>query len=377
MAGVAVGTPVATKDGSSIMTTHTVSGKGHFSVFNYPDAGDTVKVNFTYTIPAKVGSLPFGAVGYFHSPTEGNFPEGVGNTNDLFMWSAATPANATTVGDGQLFAFQKPMVNPLAINATELSVTLVGNGTQFQAPNAPVFSNGGYLMYISAMQSTLRYWAGSGFPRDQFDRGSKASKGFERGLPKYIAARAPPTVDSDPTAPRVYGPSAFSEIFGCSTDISDCIQAATPAPLSNKVLVSPDKKYVYYGVGDALTQVLGSSLAKVWNVTLGTGMNTKIEGEIAQSVSGRVIYVPVTAGVLYAYQVMANSTAPTSPPLEASDMPSENPSLPPTTELNAPTPSAPVKAPSPVKPPQSDSVTIPIRSYLGILAASLMTAIMF
>jgi hypothetical protein len=107
--GVAVGTPVASSDGSMIMTTHTVTGTtGHFSVFNYGES----KANFTYkAVESGNLSYPFGAIGYFYSPTEGNFPEGVGNTNDLFMWSASTPEGAEGEGAGQLFAFQKPLIN--------------------------------------------------------------------------------------------------------------------------------------------------------------------------------------------------------------------------------------------------------------------------
>jgi hypothetical protein len=380
-AGVAVGTPVASSDGSMIMTTHTVSGTtGHFSVFNYGEA----KANFTYkAVASGNSSIPFGAIGYFYSPAEGNFPEGMDNTNDLFIWSASTPEGAAAEGAGQLFAFQKPLINQWDKNASSFQVIKVGNSTSFQSPNAPALANKGYVMYISATQSELRYWAGSGLPRDHFDRGSKAFKGFERGAVRWAAAAASPTVDFDLVTPRVYGPTASTEVFGCNTDISSCVTHTTTEPLTNKVQVSPDNLHVYYAVAGSLTQLAGSTLAVNWNVTVGTGLGP-IKGEIAVTPNGRVVYVADGSSGLHAFQVMANATgsspAPTAGPIadvsddEVSDAPSMAPSIVPGSYSTKAPVTPPVRPPSaPVPAPTSAAYAILVsRSYLGVLAATIM-----
>jgi hypothetical protein len=95
MAGVAKGTPVATSDGSLLITTHNVGGStGYFTVFQYGVATP----NFTYTETA-----PFSAVGHFWNPIEGNYLEGAGNPNDIFIWALDTPEGTTEVGEGSTY----------------------------------------------------------------------------------------------------------------------------------------------------------------------------------------------------------------------------------------------------------------------------------
>jgi hypothetical protein len=301
MAGVTKGTPLCTEDGSIVLATHNEDAeKGHFSVFNY--GASTVN----YTLAARStgnSSYPFSAVGYYYSPIEGNYPEGAGNPNDLFMWVADVPGSATEAGNGQMFAFQLPVVLPF--NSTPISAYPVGNQTTFQSPNPPVFAGQGYIMYQANTKSEMRYWQGDGLPRNFFAATANENIGFSRGLPRFAAPGAPPTLSSNPLTPNVYGPTASNEIFMMPYDFSTSMITNISSPLTNKVLISPDDLYLYYGTKDAsLVQLDATTLQIKWNVTtLGP-----VQGEMAQSRDGVYVYVADSAGWLTAFQVKEKST---------------------------------------------------------------------
>jgi hypothetical protein len=144
MKGTSWGKPLCTKDGIIILTTRNENlDKGHFSVFNLYGP----VVNYTYT-GAGDSLYIFGAVRYYYNPVEGNYPEGAGNTNDLFMWVASEQANDNEASckHVQMFAFQLPMVP-----GAPLSIYMVGNVTTFFSDNPPVFANNGYLMYQAVL----------------------------------------------------------------------------------------------------------------------------------------------------------------------------------------------------------------------------------
>jgi hypothetical protein len=327
-------------DGSLIVATHNVNNaEGMFSVFNY----GVPTANLTFTAPSSGGtSYPFGAVGYCYEPLSGCYPGGEGNSNDLFMWNADTPRTAVEAGPGRLFAFQLPIWNPF--NITEPKVFILGNTTMFQSPNPPVFANKCYSMYMSVTRSEIRYWSSTGKPRDYFDKGATVTFAWERGYPRFIGAAVPPTLSSNPTQPFVYGPSAAAQLFRMSFDFSDVKNVTTPNSLTNKVLLSPDEKYVYYANSGFLYQLDASSLKTIWNVTIGTGAG--IFGEIAQSIDGAFIYIPNAHGKIYSIQVKSQPIVPTTSPTVTSDVIVESEA-----PISAPIP-APTspKVPAPVKP---------------------------
>jgi hypothetical protein len=352
IAGVAAGTPVSSADGTEIMTTHNVDGQtGSFTVFN---TADTTNPAFTYSS----ADSPFGAVGYFHNPVQGYFEGGEGNTNDVFMWMYNTAGSTDTVGDGQMFAYQKPLSSG---NAT-LEVNLVGGTRDYQSPNPPIFTNQGLSMYWAVTAASQRCWIGDGLARNNFDGNHAESQGFDRGDPRYIASRAPPTLSSDPAQPVVYGPGAAAQVWRMNFDFSERTEIATTAVVSAKVVISPDEQYVYYATQDGnLYQLDADDLTESWTQIVGDGVTpTSIAGEMAQHPTGGWIYLADTVGEIRAYQVAnAAPTAPvtpTFPPLPVNDtappvVPTTSPPSTVPVEMNATVPPTPTMMPNLTMPP--------------------------
>ena len=233
-----------------------------------------------------------------------HFVEGFANTNDAFYFGLDTSLDAAnvTVGDGQMYAYQ----------AGDASVTLIGDVRTFQSPLAPSIGNSGLNMYWSVARSQVRCWAGTkDLKRTAFDVGSINSVELQRGLPPYVAAKAPPVATSGAT-PFVYGPSAANEIYGLNNDCSFVSVYTFLDPsleLTNKVLLSNDELYLY----------AATPAGEVWffeAASLGDGptwtypLGIPVVGELAISSDGLHIFVPDVNGVVHALKVSDNEVTP-------------------------------------------------------------------
>jgi outer membrane protein assembly factor BamB len=282
------GTPVTSRDGSLLITTHNGDGrsKGYFTIFQY---GVTTPV-FAYS---GLGDARFGAVGCFWNPTEGIYPEGDNNPNDIFIWALDMTYDSYEVGDGQMFAFQKPLNV-----ASNLIVSKMGNTTSFQTPHPPILTNGGYSMYWSVRESQIKFWQGDGQPRNYFASNATETIYLKRHDTKYFAPGAPVTLSSDPVTPTVYGPSASNQIFRMSWDFSDSLVVNTTSPLWHKVVISPDDMYIYFATAEGvLYQLNATTLETVWNITVGNG----VSGDLAISHDGSFVFVADSYGTVTSY----------------------------------------------------------------------------
>ena len=93
LAGVALGSPVVSDDGTFVYLTHN-SDFNTVGIFTTLFGGD----GSTFLSQTNTTS-PFAPVGIFHSPIEGNYDldAGRGNTNDFMMWSQAPLPGETTI----------------------------------------------------------------------------------------------------------------------------------------------------------------------------------------------------------------------------------------------------------------------------------------
>jgi hypothetical protein len=365
--GVAVGTPVTTEDGDYIITTYNNGAQGFFSIFEISQPSTPL---FTYSHPTVVDE-PFGAVGYYWSPIEGNYPEGQLNTNDVFIWSFDTNINLNngTVGTGQVFAFQMP-TNPM----TSLNVTLVEGSRPFQSKLPPILTDNGLSMYWSTSRSRTYAWVGDGSGRTDFTTNGVAVAEFTRGSPFSDEADAPPTLsNANGTAGFVVGPSASSEIFRLDRNFSDLpgVVIATPTVISSRLLVSPEDSFVYYATlspDNSLYQVDSTTLTQVWKVPLAAG----VEGDIAMSKNGASIIVADSAGAVTSFIVA--TAGPTAPPVAApasapvgTPVPGGTPTTLPPSDLETMGPSDRVSKTPSATPPTGD--TTPSAPLSGPVAA--------
>lgn len=390
--GTSYGTPVATATGDYIMaTSNTLDDVGYFTVFDIAAPGSPL---YTYS-----GSAPFGDIGYFYNPLQGYFEGGFDNRNDVFIWSTGIPTTFTGGGNlnGTTYAFQLPVVS-----TTPLNVTVLDEDRAFSSNEAPVLANGGLNMYWSTYKNEFLAWAGElNVKRSAFDqRATNLQRPDGRGDPRYISARAPPTLSSsNDTELTIYGPQADGFIFKANFDYSSFVSYATDGnqPISCRLVVSPDNAVLYYAspVGN-LVQVDADSMNPIYTYP-STGQYV---GEIAQSVDGAYIYAADTGGNIRAYLVADVVGGPTLEPLPGgsgamdtipptpsetfdgnegvdgnfTSVPGDSSSVPETTPSPAGTapsvPSAPT-APSPSAPTVTEapvSGTYMVRMTLGVIA---------
>lgn len=254
---------------------------------------------------------PFGAVGAYWSPSEGNYPGGELNTNDIFIWSFDTNLNLNngTVGTGQVFVFQMP-TNPMSAN----NVTVLDGTFDFQAKLPPVLTDNGLSMYWSVSRSNVFAWKGDGSNRLDFTTNGIGNADFERGVVKSASAMAPPTLsNANGTEGFVVGPTASTQIFRLDRNFSDLpgTVITTAAVVSSRLLVSPDDMFVYYATpppDSSLYQLDSTTLAEVWKVTLTNG----VVGDIAMSKNGASIIVADITGTVTSFVVA--TAGPTPPP---------------------------------------------------------------
>jgi hypothetical protein len=370
MQGVTAGTPVTTENGQYILATHNVDGaQGFFSVFDisFPSAPF-----FSYS-STTVLNEPFGAIGYYWSPIEGNFPGGELNTNDVFIWSFNTNLNLNngTVGTPGVFAFQLP-TNPMA----PPNVTLVVGDRDYQSKLPPILTDGGLSMYWSLSRSRVYAWVGDGSGRLDFTTNGIANVFYDRGVPPSSAADAPPTLsNANGTAGFIVGPTASNQIFRLDRNFSDTPGTTVPtaAVITSRLLVSPDDMFVYYASpapDSTLYQLDSTTLATVWALPLSGG----ISGDIAMTINGARVIVADISGAVTAFTVAtAEPETPIAAPAPTPDTgasPTGSSGAPATTRLSdlisggpaiSMTPSS-TRVPTPVRSPVQAPVQSPVQS---------------
>jgi hypothetical protein len=314
--GVQAGAPQTSSDGRYLYINSNVGGnEGHFSVFDTTKATNgTVPAMYSYVAPPIANSTnsttnPFSPLGVFHNPIEGYYDGGAGNTNDIFIWCDDTPVGQTTPGSGNIYIFQQSM------NSTAAQVVVAGKPRSFQSPNPPTIANRGLSMFWSVVRAEERSWNGQpGLVSSYFSRTLVSKTSLNRGTPSYVAAKASPTVYGTDAMPTLYGPGASNQVFKSDFNFTNVIVVNTSSLVSNKVLVSPDGKKIYWASQDGkLVQASSSDLSQVWSVLY----TSPIFGAIAQSDDGTMIFAADSSGVLNAYQVAQTnaSSAPTTVPL--------------------------------------------------------------
>lgn len=242
------------------------------------------------------------------------FVGGFDNSNDVFYFGLdidadpATNPNAT-VGEGQMYAFQLPVLDGAA-----LSVTPLGAVRGFQSNLPPLVANQGLNLYWSVARSQIRCWAGEeDVKRLAFDVGSINSVDFTRSkTPPSASAKAPPVVTSGVT-PFVYGASAANEIFSLNFDCSVVSKYVFPdatTVLTNKVLLSPDESYLFAATPTGkllLFDAANLGNGPTWTYPLAGG----VAGEVATSLDGVYVYVADVSGNVRAIQVSDTLSTPT------------------------------------------------------------------
>ena len=216
-----------------------------------------------------------------------------------------------TVGDGQMYAFQLPV-----LAGEPLNVTTLGGVRSFQSNLPPTLANSGLNMYWSVARSQVRCWAGEeNLKRSAFDVGNTESVELERGIMRSAAPKAPPVVTAGMT-PFAYGPSAANEIFGLNNDCSILDLYTFPevtTVLTNKVLLSLDEVNIFAATPTGnllLFDAANLAAGPIWTYPLTGG----VAGELATSADGLHVFVADVSGVVHAIKVSDTPSTPVPGP---------------------------------------------------------------
>jgi len=332
--GACSGTPVVGEDGTLVYFTRNTATTGSFTILSAGLNGTAYFNNFTEP-------RPFAPPGIYHSPTEGYYLGGDGNSNDIVIFSNTAFYGETTVGVGSLFAFQSPLFGEPP------SVTLLNNATTWYSFSPPKITNNGYSMYIPVSRSQFRAWVGAaGDNLNQFHRLPTATIQFPRGNPAWLAPYASVALSSSPTKPMVFGGTAAYLMVGYTFDMKEMWKVASTSNIRAEAKVSPQDDRVYWVEENSKVHCTNTtSGSEIWAIQLSFA---PVRSDFAQTSDGSSLFFTDVAGNLIALSVaVAPSHAPTT---QAVGTPSKAPSTSPTTAFptNVPISSAPSTAPSTV-----------------------------
>jgi plastocyanin len=364
--GVAAGSPVVSDDGGYVFLTHNADGKkiGYFTALWAASNGTTF-------YSASDEDAPFAPPGIFHNPAEGFYDggNGVGNMNDVIMWANAVQPGATTIGTGTTYVFQFPV--GFDNTAVDIGFFVLGDmAREFLGASAPVITNEGRSVYYSISRSGFVCWVGEeGLPREYFSRAATRTVGFTRnsgfpGTPVF----ASPALSSDSAQPVVFGGSASAEFVRMTYDLSSTLAVDTTSHIMAEAKVDPGDRTVYFVESSGMLHSVNfNNIQNRWSFDVGFS----VEGDMAMSADGSVLYIGDTRGMITAVQVaeIAPTPEPSSLPTAlASESPSSAPSVPteppsgvptgvPTTDVPTQSPTAsPTKAP--VEAPTSEAPVV-------------------
>ena len=392
LVGACSGTPILSGKDEYAFVTHNGNSSGTFSILSVAD-GSLV---FNQTDPSHHLSPP----GIYFSPMQGNYADGIGNTNDIVVFGNRPTEGASSVATGSsVFAFQFPIGFPTTTTPPQV-VTLVDD-CDFEATTAPLITNGGNSMFWGVSRSKVVGWPGVTFDRDP----GGAAYGFERGDPASLPVLADLAIGVDTSTPTLYTGNAgpgFAAL-ATSTDLALLWNYTTLSPVYTQAKVAPADvdEVVFFierlGVVHAVDTASGNFIWK--NET-----NSPIQGSFAINSASDTIFFADASGILRAWQVaefppptpptnapVAPTPAPTkaapSPKPAAASSPTSKPAASSeTSEPTTATPSSSVTDVSPTKPPTSPAPTTkaPASSALvlepvrvGTFMVSLVALVMF
>ena len=342
--GVPAGSPVISDDGEYIFLTHNTNNGtvGTFSILSASSDGELFYTERNET-------APFSPPGIYHNPAEGFYDGGEGNTNDIVVWSFAITDSSNSVS-GAKFAFQFPI--GFDGTTTGVGYTLLDEAlTAYRSNTAPVITNSGYSMYLGATNSQFFAWLGAaGSDANMFDGVASAAVQFSLNEDvSRLAVLASPVLSSDPVQPMLFGPTAHKEFVAMDYDFSNTVVVDTVTLVSAEGRVDPFDRVVYYAETNGMVhQADADTLQDLW--TFQTS-HPAVEGEMALSADGSVLYVSDVLGEVFAISVTNTSLPPDSTPSPDTAEPSAMP------VVGTPTSSEPSSFPiaSPISAPPSSA----------------------
>ena len=361
--GVAAGSPVTSDDGDYVfLTTNSNIGTiGHFFVISAALDGTAFYTQSNST-------SPFSPPGIYHSPAEGYYDTGVGNTNDIIIWSVAPKPGNNPVGDGAIFGFQFPVdFDDTSSGENVAYIQLGAVGRDFQTNNPPVLTNEGRSLYWGVSRSSYRAWVGSpsspGLPRFRFDGGHRFSRELKfNDIFRGESVFAAPALSSDPLEPFMFGSSASAQFAKLTWDFNETLEiVVTTDSFVTTTAKIDDDKFVYYieSANGRVHQANFEDLSDRFAIDL----NFEVEGESALSKDGSILYVASTNGNITALQLgeIPETPSPTSSPTVSTMPPTSSPTKAPTTSpTEAPT-TSPTEVPT-ISPTTASPTQAPITS---------------
>lgn len=366
--GVPSGSPVVSTDGNYVFLTHNSNFEtiGFFTILSAADGGAEY-------YSASNQTTPFAPLGIYHTPYEGyyDYDNGRGNTNDLIMWSMKPKPEDTTIGDGQMFAFQFP-VSTASGNSTVGYFLMGEEPRSFQAITAPTITNQGLNAYFSASRSNFFGWYGTTTSaRGRFNRGPQAVTGFERnslfaGQAVFASPAASNGVATPITEPVIFGGTASTEFVRLNYNFTEQVVVTTGSLIKAEARVDPFDRTVYYvEESGTVHQADFTTIEDLWVYNV----SNTVEGEMALNANGYILYVADSTGLITALQLsnippttaptaaptanITESAAPTALPIVGDETPAPTPA--PTSGEDTPQPTVGAAAEAPTVAPASGS----------------------
>jgi hypothetical protein len=309
--GASAGTPVTSADGRYVFLTSNSESKtvGHFTILDTANATAATPIEPFFKNTNQTN--PFSPVGVYHKPNEGYYDaDGADvNTNDLVLWAFDTAGDAQEAGVGQLFVFQFPTL--FQGTADELAVLPIGPDRDYQSSTAPVITNQGRSLYWGFSKASLRCWAGApGVAQARFSRDATGTLGFDRGTPAYAGPYSSPALSTSSTSPMVFGGGPGGEFFMADYQLTEASLQTIPADtlggaVKAPAIVSPDDQRVYYVSENGFLNQKRISDLNGTDVGWTLPLNSNVEGNMALTRDGTLLFVALNEGNIQAYRVAA------------------------------------------------------------------------
>jgi hypothetical protein len=309
--GVASGSPLISDNGEYVYLTHNEDMiSGIFSILSVTENGSTF-----FSMMNAIN--PFSPPAIFYNPAEGFYddPNGLGNQNDLVLWSIAPKPDSNLLDPGATFAFQFPVdftdENGIFSGDPEADLQYIVLSEQnFRAIAPPTITNEGRSAYWPMTLSAVLAWVGEeGDPTFHFNRAPFGAAGLTRDedVPGQAIFASPALSRTKVSTEEVlFGGSAGLEFYRLDSNFSNEIVVATSSPIFGQAVVDPGDRVVYYAESSGVIhQANFDTLEDNWtyNVTVNPNLTVAVAGGIALHPNGDVLYIADTEGGITALEV--------------------------------------------------------------------------
>jgi hypothetical protein len=335
---------------------------------------------------------PFSRPAFYRMPIEGNYPTGIGNSQDILVWSYAPLRDATTGESGSTFAFQLPFNFVADLGTDLLTITTLVATVGWRSTSPPLLTAGGLQLFWPVSRGQFRSWVNA-----RFNAVSTGEASFDRANPSFLAAQCTPVADNERMPTIVCAGGAAAQFF-CMNASDISTDAIWSVRVAGKILSNP----IFSTEGDRIYFAQDRGVITAANAQTGenffeTSTGVPLLSNFALSEDGSALYYGDQVGNVVAWKVAEPAESPTEAPVAApteTEMPTTDSfsetSAPSAGATTAPTVTPRVEPPTPRLPTSATPTVKPVAptespmtsgachaTVVSVIAASVIAAALF